>query len=171
MKWTVKAVVRTLHRVVPQPIRARNGSAQGGMTLPELLIGLGIASLIALAALMAIYALLTFTRQANDTQLAVSQVRAAEHWITRDALSAQTFEIGGDSGFDDLTIEWTSSDETTVITIDYSFTDMPTGSLKNLVRDYSSTSGASSTTVVAQYIDPAQSSCTTTSSGVLEITL
>jgi prepilin-type N-terminal cleavage/methylation domain-containing protein len=77
-----------------------------GMTLIELIIGVAIASLISGTALVAVHQILTASAQANDMQLAVSQVRAAEHWMTRDTLTAQDVALGVDAGFP-LTLSWT----------------------------------------------------------------
>ncbi len=80
---------------------------QVGLTLVELIIGLAIISLIGGGTAIAVHQLLTATRQANDQQYAVSQLRQAEHYMTRDVL--MTWKISS-SGFP-LELYWEAEDE------------------------------------------------------------
>ena len=107
---------------------------QSGLTLIELVIALAIIGLIAGVIVMAVYQLLNASRQANDQQYAVSQLRQAEHWITRDSLAALvvTPDDLDTSGFP-LQISWTTSADIDYV-ITYSLQEMPTGSLKRLQR-------------------------------------
>jgi prepilin-type N-terminal cleavage/methylation domain-containing protein len=141
-----------------------------GMTLIELIIGVAIASLISGTALVAVHQILTASAQANDMQLAVSQVRAAEHWMTRDTLTAQDVALGVDAGFP-LTLSWTDIAGGNHA-VEYSLESMPSGTLKNLRRDYTGTGGTlDSSLVVASYIDSSQSACTLPGPGAVEVTL
>jgi len=157
MKSTASRVLFT--RLLPQT----------GLTLVELLVGIAVSSLVASASLIAVYGILTYSRQANDTQLAVAQVRAAEHWMSRDALSAQTVVLGVNSGFP-LTLSWTAIDGDN-IQITYSLIDVPSSSLKRIQRDYSDTGDPDSSLVVCEYIDSSLSSCTQSTSEALSVTL
>jgi prepilin-type N-terminal cleavage/methylation domain-containing protein len=141
-----------------------------GMTIIELIIGIAIASLISGSALIAVHQILTASAQANDMQLAVSQVRAAEHWMTRDTLTAQDIALGINAGFP-VTLSWTDIDGGNH-SVEYSLEPMPSGALKNLRRDYYGTAGTlDSSLVVASHIDSSQSSCTLPGPGAVEVTL
>ena len=104
-------------------------SGQAGLTLIELIIAIAIIGLIAGVTVIAIHQLLTASRQANDQQYAVSQLRQAEHWMTRDALMART--VVPDSlvptGFP-VVLSWTTSASVSY-EIEYLLEDMPIGSL------------------------------------------
>ncbi|NLE94729.1 MAG: hypothetical protein GX600_03445 [Dehalococcoidia bacterium] len=140
------------------------------MTLIELIIGVAIASLISGVALVAVHQILTASAQANDMQLAVSQVRAAEHWMTRDTLTAQDIALGIDAGFP-VTLSWTDIDGGNHA-VEYSLEPMPSGALKSLRRDYTGTGGTLvSSLVVASYVDSSLSSCTLPGPGAVEVTL
>ena len=141
-----------------------------GMTLIELVIGVAIASLISGTALIAVHQILTASAKANDMQLAVSQVRSAEHWMTRDTLAAQDVALGVNAGFP-LTLSWTDIDEGNHA-VEYYLEPMPSGALKNLRRDYYGTAGTlDSRLVVASHVDSSQSSCTLPDPGVVKVTL
>jgi len=132
-------------------IRSRH--SQSGLTLVELIIALAIIGLIAGVTVMAIHQLLTASRQANDQQYAVSQLRQAEHWMTRDALMAHT--VVPDSlvptGFP-VVLSWTTSASVSY-EIEYLLEDMPIGSLKILQRKAVIDGGAPSILRIAQGIE------------------
>ena len=150
-----------LHRRLARSVR--------GMTLIELIIGLAIASLIAGTSVVAIHQILTASAQANDMQLAISQVRAAEHWMTRDILTAQDVTYGGDDGFP-LTLNWTDVDAGNH-QVEYSLVAMPSGGLHHLTRGYTDPDAQVSSVTVASYLDSSQSSCTLTGTSAVQITL
>jgi prepilin-type N-terminal cleavage/methylation domain-containing protein len=162
---TVKSAIKA------RPARTRRlaGLAQScpGMTLIELVIGLAIASLVSGAALISIHEILTASAIANDTQLSVSQVRAAEHWMTRDILSAQDVTLGGGSL---VTLTWTDVDGGNH-RIMYSLEAMSSGSLYNLERAYTDPDEETTTLVVASQIDAAQTSATLSDSGAVQVTI
>ena len=132
--------------------------SQAGLTLIELLVAIAIIGAMGAAAVGATFQLLNASRQANDEQLAISQVRSAEHWITRDTLTSQTVTPNevNPSGFP-LVLTWESFDGTSN-TLTYSMLDSPSGSLKLLER-YAINGAATSTTIVAEYIDATLTSC------------
>ncbi len=128
------------------------------MTVIELLIAIAIVGAIGAAAVMAIYGLLTSSRQANDAETVISQLRAAEHWITRDALTSQelTPDAVDPTGFP-LVLTWTSFDGT-AHTVTYSLPDSTTAGLRQLLRvEVEGTS--TETMTVADYLDPSVASC------------
>jgi prepilin-type N-terminal cleavage/methylation domain-containing protein len=144
-------------------------SSRYGVSLIELLIGLAIASLIAGTTVVAIHQILTASAQANDMQLANSQVRAAEHWMTRDILSAHSADAGtGGDVF--LRLLWTDASATDH-TVQYIAEQMPNSSLHQISRVYDD----SSSTFVASHIDLNQSEWelvdATADNGALKVTL
>lgn len=151
----------------PEAMRFLRRSA--GTSLIELLIGLAIASLIAGAAVVAIHQILAASAQANDMQLAISQVRAAEHWMTRDILTTQTVTYGIDDGFP-LTLDWTDVDSGNH-EVEYALVAMPSGGLHHLTREYTDPDAQVSSLTVASYIDSSLSSCALTGTSAVQITL
>ncbi|MBN1152606.1 MAG: prepilin-type N-terminal cleavage/methylation domain-containing protein [Dehalococcoidia bacterium] len=123
-----------ISRLATAMLRSRRG-----MSLIELIIGLAIASLIAGAAVVAIHQILTASAQANDMQLVNSQVRAAEHWMTRDILSTGSAEddlvCGGTAGLEPLILKWHDISGVPH-RVEYSLEPMPSSDLWNLVRSH-----------------------------------
>jgi len=152
-------------RALPQSATLR--WRQGGLTLIELLVGLAIAGLISAMAVTSAHQLLTAGSQARDMQLAVAQVRAAEHWMTRDLLNAQNVTLGDDDGFP-LELIWTDHLGQNHM-IEYTMQAMPSGSLKNLKRLYTAPDLSESPFVVASYIDPSQSSCASVGTSLVRV--
>ncbi len=152
-RGTARWPARRLHRLL---------LCQSGVTLVELVIALAIISLIGSGVVMAVHQLLTATRQANDQQYTVSQLRQAEHYITRDVL--MTWQISS-SGFP-LSLYWEAENEDgddLSYAVTYSLAGA-SGALKELNRALVVTDIAtnvaveSSSLVVAQSIDDASSS-------------
>ena len=112
----------------------------------ELVIALALTGIIGTAATMSIHQIITGAALANNHNTAINQVRNAGYWISRDAQMAQIVNATpGDSKILELTwVEW----EGTVHTVDYVLQG------DKLRRDYDGQQ-----TLIAQYIDPAKSSC------------
>jgi hypothetical protein len=107
---------------------------------------------------MAITQVLMVNARTASRMLVVHQVRHAGHWITRDAQMAQQVVPGAASGFP-LTLTWKDlayRSHTVIYSIQY-------GKLR---RSHSQNGGATSKTMVAQFIDPAATSANV-SGGVL----
>lgn len=127
--------------------------SQLGLSLVELVIALAIISLIAGVTVVAIDQLLQSSRQANDQQQAVSQLRQAEHWMTRDALMSQTVvpDAVNPSGFP-VTLSWTTS-QGVAHEVTYSLEDMSGSSHKRLRRQVIIDGGSPSTLWLAEGIE------------------
>lgn len=82
------------------------GTPQAGVSLIELIVALAIISLISATLVVAVHQLLNRSVQANDQQYAISQLRQAEHYITRDILMAD--EVSS-TGFP-LLVRWDTED-------------------------------------------------------------
>jgi len=144
---------------------------QDGLTLVELLVALAIIGAIGAAAVMATYQLLSASRQANDAQLVVTQLRAAEHYITRDVLTSQqiTPDAGDPSGFP-LVLHWVGIDGSEH-TVTYSLQDSAHYLSKELIR-LEETDSVTEETSVADYLDEERSSCAVDSTAsTLTVTL
>ncbi|MBN1856850.1 MAG: prepilin-type N-terminal cleavage/methylation domain-containing protein [Dehalococcoidia bacterium] len=133
--------------------------SQSGLTLIELLIAIAIIGAMGAAAVGATFQLLNASRQSTDGQLAITQVRSVEHWITRDTLTSQAISpnLVNPSGFP-LVLAWQSIDGTSN-SVTYTMVDSPSSSLKLLQRD-AVNGGATATTIVGEYIDASLTSCT-----------
>jgi type II secretory pathway pseudopilin PulG len=138
------------------------------MTLIELIVGLAIASLMGGVAVAAVYQVLNASTQANNMQFAISQVRTAEHMMTRDIFTAQSVTPLGSNGFD-LELIWTDYLGHNH-KVEYTLEDMPSGSLKRLQRVYTDPDSNTSTTALAAYIDASRSSSATVSGGAVQVT-
>jgi len=126
-------------------------SSQRGIGLVELIIAIAITGIIGAAATMALHQVLTVPTISNDQNTAINQVRNAVHWISRDALTAQTINDNpGDPKFLELTRM--DLDDNELHTITYSLESMP-GGLNKLNRSETDNSGTTETTI-AQYIEP-----------------
>ena len=89
---------------------------QRGITLVEMLVAIGVAGIIAVAIVGAIFQLVTVNTRTSDHMIAVRQVQQAGTQVATDAYQAQTVELtdGGSeyppgSGFP-LTLTWTDLD-------------------------------------------------------------
>ena len=160
--------MRSIGRIVRA---AGTSKCQGGLTLVELLVALTIIAMLGATVVTTTYQLLKLSAQSNEEQLAVSQVRAAEHWITRDVLTSQG-EIVDDeinpSGFP-LVLSWTAFDGT-AHTVTYSLLDSSPSPLKRLQRQDVTASGTA-TAILADYIDEALTSCSFDDERTLTVTI
>ena len=155
----------------PSMLKKLRGS-QKGFTLIELIIVIALTGIIAAAATMAIHQVLTGTALSNDLNTAINQVRNAGHWISRDALMAQSVEPDedDDTGFP-LTLTWTEygddADEHQVV---YRLENNKLQREHYTNRDTNPDPDA--TTFVAQFIDPtpAKTNCDFTD-GVLTVNI
>jgi len=174
MKSTVDDRVRAIDGALDRSLTSRELRRQSGITLIELIIGLAIIALVSAVIVTAIYQLLSTSKQSNDQQYAVSQLRQAEHWMSRDALMSQTVVVDpGPSGFP-LSLFWTTSagDNHSVV---YALQSMLSGSLYSLRREETITAPDNTSTtsvlLVADSIDSAQSLCYESATRTLTVTL
>ena len=147
-------------------------SNQKGFTLIEMLIAVAIAGIIGAAATMAVHQVITIPTISNDHNIAINQVRNAVHWISRDAVAAQTVNATlSNPKFLELTrTDW---DDDELHTTTYSFESMPDG-LNNLKRSETDNTGTKTITI-AQYIESKATGITECSwdaiNGVLTVTI
>ena len=128
-----------------------------GFTLVELLIVIAITGLITGGITMTIVQVFNMNTRTSNRMAAVRQVQQAGFWVSPDVQMAQSVNTTGNSSF--LTLKWTEWPTSNNHTVIYSLEDMPSGGLKKLQREHYIESDLDSTIVVAEYIDPAQTSC------------
>ena len=127
--------------------------SQRGYTLVEMLLVVALVGIIGAAATMTISQLMTGTILCNDQNSAINQVRNADQWIRRDAQTAKSIDDNPAAPkFLEMTV-WENADGTASHTVTYSYVDS-SGGLKDLHRD-----SGTQQIMVAQYIDPASTSC------------
>jgi len=112
--------------------------SERGFTLIELIVATAIVALIAGAASMATFQVITGTERSNNHMTVIRQVQNAGYWISQDALMAQSIVTGDDPETPELefiTLKWTDWENGDVHKIAYTFEDMP-GGLKKLKRQH-----------------------------------
>jgi len=130
-----------------------------GFTLVELMIAILLAGIVASAITGTTLYMLNVNVGIANRMAAVRQVRNVGFWISPDVQMAQC--VYTESEFLKLTwTDWESGDSHKVI---YSLEYMPSGEFKRLQREhyikYDTDFELDSTTIVAEYIDPAETSC------------
>ena len=129
-------------------------SGEKGFTFIELVVAIGIITLISGAAATAIFQVFKGTERNNDYMTAVHQVQNAGYWISRDARMAQSVSADNLTPPDFLVMNWTEwdeSDEAVYHSATYFFEDLTDGTGK-LKRNHWSSVGANEQTLIAQYI-------------------
>jgi len=130
---------------------------QRGFTLIELLIAILLTGLITGGITMTIFQVFNLNTRTSNHMTAVRQVQNAGFWVSPDVQMAKNVTTGGSPGVL-LTLTWTApgtGDEHEVI---YTLEDM-SGGFQILWRAHKKNSVLESTTKVAEYIDPAETSC------------
>jgi prepilin-type N-terminal cleavage/methylation domain-containing protein len=132
---------------------------QRGFTLIELIIAVAIAGLITAGITAAIMQILTINTRSSNHMIAVRQVQQAGKEVSKDTLQAQSVNATGTHGFP-LILTWDEWGTNQTNTVVYNLTDMP-GGLKQLTRThtFNSTDQQTALPIVAEYIDPDQTTC------------
>jgi prepilin-type N-terminal cleavage/methylation domain-containing protein len=132
--------------------------SEKGFTLVEMIVTAAIIGIIMAALATTVTALLTHPEQATDHNIVLCEVQNAGYWITRDVQMARNVTLDDPSGFP-LTFNIpVDTDENNDLSVDYLFDG---NELKRQV--YDSLDTLISETVIAKYIDVAD-----TAFGVLE---
>lgn len=127
---------------------------QRGLTLIELTLVIAATALIAGGITMTIMNVFNANLRTSNHMTAVSQVEHAGFWVSPDVQMA--LDVDTESEF--LKLTWVEGGTNDVHEVIYSLEDMPVG-LKRLQREHYIESELDSTIVVAEYIDPVQTSC------------
>jgi type II secretory pathway pseudopilin PulG len=138
---------------------------RAGFTLIDMLAAIMITGIIAIGASVSTAQVMNQTSRNNDFTTATSNAMNALHWMSRDALVAQT--VNGTTGFpltETLSMRWTGWDNS-VYTANYTITG---GQLRRIYSDGTSVTS----TVIAEHINPAagMTGCVS-SNGTITITI
>jgi prepilin-type N-terminal cleavage/methylation domain-containing protein len=138
--------------------------SQSGFTLIELMVSLLISGIIGLGASVASFQVLNVTTKNNHYDTASRNVMNAMHWITRDAIMAQSVYCSGFPLTSDLSLKWTTWDNV-ACSVNYT---LQNGQLRRIYYDGTQKNQS----LVAEYIssDPAKTFCST-DNGTLSFTI
>ena len=128
-----------------------------GFTMVELLIAILLTGIVATAITGTILYVLNVNFSTANRMTAVRQVRNVGFWISPDVQMAQCVEPGGSPGFP-LTLTWKDLATNDTHEVTYTLENMPSGDFKRLQREHIGPDPPS-ITIVAEYIDPAETSC------------
>ena len=146
---------------------------QRGFTLMEIVIASAIIGIISATATTGIYQMINSSVQANNRINAIGQVRSINYWVSHDAQMAQIVvdDDPATTGVTEfLTLSWTdwgSSQHRVAYTLE----DIAGSGLKNLLRTHSIDGVTSEIGVIAQFIDPTNTSWYEDVDGVLIFTI
>lgn len=131
---------------------------QRGFTLVELVIIVALAGIVSIAITATAFQVFTFSARMSNQMTAIRQVQQAGFWVSPDVMMADPGNITVNQGGKFLVLGWTAHDGT-VHKVDYILESIPSTGVAMLMRDnYVGPDLASlnltSTTTVAQYIDP-----------------
>jgi len=129
-----------------------------GFTLIELIIAILITGIVASAITGTILYALNVNFSTANRMTAVRQVRNVGFWVSPDVQMARCVYPGGSSGFP-LALNWTDWANNDTHAVIYTLEDMSSGEFKVLKRKHYIESELASTTIVAEYIDQAETSC------------
>jgi len=127
---------------------------QRGFTLIELVMVIAVTALIAGGVTMTIMNVFNTNLRTSNHMTALRQVEHAGFWVSPDVQMA--LDVDTESEF--LKLTWVEGGTNDVHEVIYTLEDMPLG-LKRLQREHYIESELDSTIVVAEYIDPFQTSC------------
>jgi len=147
--------------------------SQKGFTLIELIMVIAITALIIGGITVSIFQLYKVHASTSSRMLAVRQVQNAGHWISRDVQMAQSMvtDESEDTGFP-LTLTWTEWEEVDGHLVEgdehqvvYTLVEEDS----ELKRSYWVNDNDPDVTLVAEYIDQAETSCSLTGGGTFTL--
>jgi prepilin-type N-terminal cleavage/methylation domain-containing protein len=138
---------------------------QRGFTIMELLMVIALTGIITAAITTTVFQVYNINTRTANHMVAVSQVQQAGKLVSQDVLQSQTVDPDNDPGTPELevfTLSWTDWATAYVHKVVYTLVDMSSGEWKILWREHyvkeDSSFELDSTTSVAEYIDPDQTS-------------
>jgi len=138
---------------------------QKGFTLIELIVVIAITGLIISAITVTIFQLFSISARSDSHMLAVRQVQNAGYWISHDTQMAQSVETdGGTTGFP-LKLTWSNEWDSNTYEVVYNLIEADS----ELRRSYKVNDDDPNVTLVAEYIDQAETSCGLTGGGTFTL--
>jgi len=139
---------------------------QRGFTIVELLISFTVAALVAVGVTTGVFQIVTGNNRTSNHMNAVRQVQEAGYWVSHDTQMAQDVETDNVTDPEIMKLTWDEWDNSNEHQVVYSLTNM-NGGLKqlekqHLIYDADDNLLDSTTSIVAQFIDPAMTSCSFT---------
>ena len=128
---------------------------QKGFTLIEVLIAVAIMAVIGVVAQAVIVQIVQSNRTSNH-MVAIRQVQQAGYYVSKDGIQAQNINDSGVNGGFPLTLSWTTWDDLKLHTVVYDLVNS-SGGLYQLQRQETVDGADMPPTVVAQYIEPPDS--------------
>jgi prepilin-type N-terminal cleavage/methylation domain-containing protein len=127
---------------------------QRGFTFLELMIAVALTGIVASAITGTILYVFNMNLSTANRMAAVRQVRHVGFWVTPDVQMAKNVTRGENQGFP-FTLTWTEWETGNLHEITYSLEYMSSSEFKILKREhYDSGPDSTTTTIVAEYIDP-----------------
>ena len=144
---------------------------QRGLTLLELVIVIGLTSLVVAGITGTIMGAFNMAAHTRNDMMAVYQVRQAGKLVRYDALQAQSVNASGINGFP-LILTWSDWSTGDSHKVTYTLGDMPFGEFKRLQRSESLNGQAPTVKPVAEYINANGTNCIwNNATGVLTFTV
>jgi len=132
---------------------------QRGLTLVELLIAILLAGIVTSGITMTIFQVFNMNSRTSNHMIAIRQVQHAGKQVSQDLLQAQHIDTEDNPDTPELlTLNWTDWDDAQHEIV-YTLEDMSSGEFDILWRRHYVNLSLDSTTKVAEYIDPDQTSC------------
>lgn len=125
---------------------------QLGITLMELAVAMLISGIISGSVTLTIFQVFDSSGRTSAHMTAVRQVRSAGYWVSHDVLMAQDLALAAEPGFP-FTLTWSDWTSNEIHTVVYSIVG------DELQRAHSINSGAATVGIMAEFIDPANTSC------------
>jgi prepilin-type N-terminal cleavage/methylation domain-containing protein len=123
-----------------------------GFTLIELAIAMAISGIIAGAVTMTMFQIFDSSGRTSNHMTVIRQAQDAGYWVSHDVLMAQDIVVAAEPGFP-FTLTWSDWTDNEIHTVVYRIVD------GELQRVHSINSVPDSTDVVAEFIDPDNTSC------------
>jgi prepilin-type N-terminal cleavage/methylation domain-containing protein len=144
---------------------------QRGFSLVELVIVVALAGIVGVAITATAFQVFTFGTRTSNQMTAIRQVQQAGFWVSPDVMMSDPADIHVDPGEGKfLVLGWTAHDGT-VHRVDYILENIPSTDVARLTRKHYIDSALSSTTTVAEYIDPTMTSFEATGDGAYDFTV
>jgi prepilin-type N-terminal cleavage/methylation domain-containing protein len=130
-----------------------------GFTLIELMVVVALTSVVAVGITGTILYVFNANFSTTNQMTAIRQVRNVGFWVTPDVQMARNIAPEDNPATPELlSLNWTEWDTNDLHEIIYTLEDMPSSEFKRLQRKHYVDSELQSTTIVAEYIDPNETS-------------